>query len=258
MNKSLNQPYTKRLNNQKSQRCLITEDDYERIMPKIEMIERLAEIESSIYAVFDLHKNKYLLQSKEQLEIFGLEGNEGQNIDLNMHYKRIHSDDLAFVLETDNLQYQFFSNMSFYEKKDYKLVYDFRTRNTDGFYVRHIHQSIPLEQDKRGKTWLTLVISHPISERLPNEKPQRRLINIKTGELHLFNEIDGESSGVILTKREHEVLVLISRGYDSYNIADKMGISINTVNNHRQNILRKTKTENATQAVLYCKRIGII
>ncbi len=258
MEKGLIQLYTQRLNNQKSHKCAITEEDYERIMPKIKMIQRLAEIERSIYAVFDLNKNKYLLQSKEQLEIFGFDKQEGQDISIEMHYERIHPDDLKFVLETDNMHYNFFLNMPYGEKKNYKLVYDFRTRNTDGFYIRHIHQSIPLEQDKNGRIWLTLVISHPVSERIPKEKPQRRLINIKTGELHLFNEIDGENSRLILTKREQEVLCLISRGYDSYNIADKMKISINTVNNHRQNILRKTKTENATQAVLYSKRIGII
>ncbi len=258
MNKGVEQLYAQRLNLQKSHKCAITNSDYKRIMPKIEMIKRLAEIESSIYAVFDLHKNQYLLQSKEQKEIFGIDENDEQNISLEMHYKRIHPDDLPFVLETDNLQYEFFSNMTSAEKKNYKLVYDFRTRNCDGFYVRHIHQSIPLEQDKNGKTWLTLVISHPISERAPNERSQRRMINIKTGELHLFNNTDGDNSGVILTKREKEVMVLVSRGYDSYNIADKMRISINTVNNHRQNILRKIKAENATQAVLYCKRIGLI
>ncbi len=258
MNKKLNHLYTLQINNQRHHKCDIDEDDYTRIMPKIKMIERLAEVENSIYAVFDLHKNRYLLQSKEQSEIFGFNEYEGQNITIEMHYKQIHSDDLAFVLDTDNMLFGFFADMPFDEKRNYKLVYDFRTRNSDGFYVRHMHQSIPLEQDKNGKTWLTLVISHPISERSPNEKPQRRLINIKTGKLHLFNEIDGENSGVILTKREKEVLVLIRGGYDSYNIADKMKISINTVNNHRRNILRKTKTENATQAVLYCKRIGII
>ncbi|MGF7141349.1 response regulator transcription factor [Roseimarinus sediminis] len=258
MNKNLNQLQKERLINIETHICSVSDIDYQRIQPKIEMIERLAEIESSIYAVFDLHKNHYLLQSREQLEIFGLDQKQDQNINFDMHYERIHPNDLAFVLETDNLHYQFLSNLPFNEKKDYKLVYDFRTRNTDGFYIRHLHQSIPLEQDKNGRTWLTLVISHPMSERLPNEKPQRRLINIKTGELHLFNKIDGKASAVILTKREKEVLILISRGYDSYNIADKMRISINTVNNHRQNILRKTRTDNATQAVLYSKRIGII
>lgn len=81
----------------------ITEEDYERIRPKIEMIERLVEIESSIYAVFDLHKNQYLLQSKEQMEVFGLSEHQDQRINFELYYKRIHPDDLAFVLETDNL-----------------------------------------------------------------------------------------------------------------------------------------------------------
>lgn len=258
MNNNLNKLYTQRLKNQEMHICAISDNDYKHIMLKIEMLKRLAEIESSIYAVFDLHKNQYLLQSKEQAAIFGFDNDKEQNISLEMHYKRIHPDDLPFVLETDNMIYKFFTGLPFEEKKNYKLVYDFRTRNSDGFYVRHIHQSIPLEKDKNGKTWLTLVISHPISERAPNEKSQRRLINIKTGETHLFNKIDGNNSNDILTKREKEVLILVSRGYDSYNIADKMKISINTVNNHRQNILRKTKTENATQAVLYCKQIGVI
>ena len=258
MNSALNQLYNQRLNYRKSHVCAINAEDYKRVMPKIEILKRLAEIESSMYAVFDMHTNTYLLQSREQLQIFGFNMNEEKHIDLEMHYKRIHPNDLAFVLETDNMLHQFFGKMPFSEKKDFKLVYDFRTRNSDGFYIRHVHQSIPLEQDKNGKTWLTLVISHPVSERAVNEKSQRRLINIRTGKLHLFNEIDGENSGIVLTKREQQVITLISRGYDSFNIADKMKISINTVNNHRQNILRKTKTDNATQAVLYCKRIGII
>jgi len=88
--------------------------------------------------------------------------------------------------------------------------------------------------------------------------PAGRHSHCKTGKLHLFNEIDGADSGVVLTKREKEIMVLISRGYDSFNISEKLHISIKTVNNHRQNILRKTKTDNTTQAVLYAKRVGLI
>lgn len=258
MNNSLDQQYSLRIKNRHSHNCEITAEDYEQIKPKIEMLKCLAEIENSIYAVFDLHKNQYLLQSKEQQEIFGVNTGDNSTIDIHTHYQRIHPDDRAFVLETDNMLIRFFSEMPFNEKKNYKLVYDFRTENTDGIYVRHVHQSIPFAPDKNGRTWLTLVITHPISERPANEKPQRRLVNIKTGKLHLFNEIDGHSSGIVLTNREREILLLISRGYDSYNIADKLKISINTVNNHRQNILRKTNADNATQAVMYCKQLGIL
>ncbi len=41
--------------------------------------------------------------------------------------------------------------MTFNEKKNYKRVYDYRTNNEDGVCVRHIHQSISLEQNKNGK-----------------------------------------------------------------------------------------------------------
>lgn len=259
MPKDLNRLYSKRMQNQSLHECAVTAEDYKQIMPKIEMLRRLAEIERSIYAVYDMHRDSYLLQSEEQKRLFGFTDTcDGQNIDTKVHYKNIHPDDLAFVLETDNMVYRFFSEISIHEKKDFKLVYNFRTKNTEGLYKHYMHQSMVLEMDKNGKAWLTLVISHLLSDRGASEKPQRRLMNIKTGKLYLFNDINDSGSGVILTKREIEILSLIAHGYDSINISDKLNISINTVNNHRQNILRKTRTDNTTQAVIYCKRIGII
>ncbi len=70
--------------------------------------------------------------------------------------------------------------------------------------------------------------------------------------------MDYYSSAINLTKREMEILILISMGYDSINIANKQKISINTVNNHQQNIIRKTQRYNTTQALLYCQRLRII
>jgi DNA-binding NarL/FixJ family response regulator len=66
------------------------------------------------------------------------------------------------------------------------------------------------------------------------------------------------SSDKLLTDRETEVLKLISQGLDSHDIAERLFISVNTVNNHRQKILSKTRTKNATQALLYAKKVGII
>lgn len=245
---------SERLQSQKKHCCEITEDDYIKVMPKIDILRRLAEIEHSVYAVYDMHKCNYLLLSEEQRKIFGY--NE-KTIDLETHYQSIHPDDLSFVLETDAMVYRFYSELDIDKKKNYKLVYNFRTLTAEGFYKHFMHQSIVLEQDKNGKSWLTLVISHLLSDRNSNQKLQRRLINMKTGKLTLFNDIDPSGSD-ILTKREIEVLNLISRGYDSINIADKLKISINTVNNHRQNILRKTKTDNTTQAMLYYQWLGIL
>ncbi len=250
---------SEKLHNYKQHNCNVGGEDYKRIMPKIEMIEHLAEIEHSIYAVYDMHNCNYLLLSSEQKKIFGYSGDvDGKDVDTEAHYRNIHPDDLAFVLETDNLVYGFFAQTPSAEKKDYKLVYNFRTKTVEGTYRHYMHQSVVLEQDKNGKTWLTLVISHLLSDKYASGSPRRRFINMKTGKLHLFNEIDDWDSESVLSKRETEILGLIARGYDSINISDKLNISINTVNNHRQNILRKTRTDNTTQAVFYCKRLGII
>jgi DNA-binding CsgD family transcriptional regulator len=76
--------------------------------------------------------------------------------------------------------------------------------------------------------------------------------------LYLFNNDYSINSGTLLTKRETEILGLIAQGLDSRDISKRLFISVNTVNNHRQNILSKTRSENTTQALLYAKRIGII
>ena len=258
MNKSAELLNAERLQNMNSHNCDVTDEDYNRIMPKIELLQRLAEAERSLFAVFDMNRQNYLLESSEQKKIFGGSNSISDKIyDAEILYRNIHPGDLPFVLETDNMIYRFYSTLPVMEKKDYKLVYDFRVKDTEGVYRRYMHQSIILELDKNGKAWLSLVITDLLPESAGDSIPLRRLINMKTGNLHLFFDDEINSAG-LLTRREGEILHLIARGYDSKSISGKLFISVNTVNNHRQNILRKTKTENTTQAVLYCKRLGII
>lgn len=54
-----------------------------------------------------------------------------------------------------------------------------------------------------------------------------------------------------LSKRELEVLTLIAEGHSSKEIADKLFISVRTVDTHRSNILHKLKMNNSAQLVRY-------
>lgn len=53
----------------------------------------------------------------------------------------------------------------------------------------------------------------------------------------------------MLSDREKEVLKLIRDGRPSKQIADMLGISIHTVNRHRQNIIAKLSVGNSIEAV---------
>ncbi|MDH8679108.1 response regulator transcription factor [Fusibacter bizertensis] len=60
-----------------------------------------------------------------------------------------------------------------------------------------------------------------------------------------------------LTKREFEVIRLISRGYNNKEIAIELFISEKTVKNHVSNIFKKIKVTDRTQAALYAIKHNI-
>lgn len=170
----------------------------------------------------------------------------------------MHPADFPFVIDTVCRTYNFLENLPSAERTDYKLIVDYRLINSSGMYLRFVQQMVVLELDKNGKIWLLLKLFDLVSDKAGNEPPQRKLINLRTWQLHLFNDDNDIPSDRVLTNREVQVLGLISQGLDSKNISERLFISLNTVNNHRQNILSKTRSGNASQALIYAKRIGII
>ena len=62
----------------------------------------------------------------------------------------------------------------------------------------------------------------------------------------------------LLTPREDEVLKLIAEGHPSKSIADKLTISLKTVEHHRANILQKLGMRDRTELTRYAIRAGLI
>jgi two-component system response regulator NreC len=61
-----------------------------------------------------------------------------------------------------------------------------------------------------------------------------------------------------LTPREREVLILIAEGLSNAEIAERLVISIKTVDRHRENIMRKLNMHNRIDLVKYALRTGLI
>lgn len=71
------------------------------------------------------------------------------------------------------------------------------------------------------------------------------------GECKDFGIVCNGPTNTDLSEREIEVLRLISQGDENVEIADKLYISINTVHNHRNNILKKLGKKNTAELVRY-------
>jgi DNA-binding NarL/FixJ family response regulator len=61
-----------------------------------------------------------------------------------------------------------------------------------------------------------------------------------------------------LTKREHEVLILIAEGLTNNEIANKLFTSRRTIEGHRQSLIEKTGVSNSAALIMHAVRKGII
>jgi len=66
------------------------------------------------------------------------------------------------------------------------------------------------------------------------------------------------SNGNHLSGREKEVIALVADGYTARQIADKLFVSLDTVETHKRKILRKLKAKNAAHAVAKVVRRRLI
>jgi len=60
-----------------------------------------------------------------------------------------------------------------------------------------------------------------------------------------------------LTPREHEILGLIATGLGNAAIAGKLGVSVNTVNNHVSNVFAKLRVSNRAEAIIRARNAGL-
>ena len=73
-----------------------------------------------------------------------------------------------------------------------------------------------------------------------------------------FSESKRQSSKPILTKREQQVLNLLSSGLIRKEVADKLNVSIDTVDSHCKNMFKKYEVNNLRQLINELKKAKLM
>ncbi|WP_426324357.1 response regulator transcription factor [Pedobacter sp. R-06] len=168
---------------------------------------------------------------------------------------RVHPEDLQKKYRLEFQFFQLLNSIDIRERMDYQVITKLRIRNKDGKYILIQHRLIYIGNSKDGSMRLSLCLYNMIYDHPEFEIPQGAIVNIKTGKIIDHNQqrfID------ILSSREKEVLQLIKHGRRSKEIAVKLGLSINTVNRHRQNIFQKLNVTNVMEACRVAESTGIL
>ncbi|MCC6372427.1 MAG: response regulator transcription factor [Bacteroidia bacterium] len=81
---------------------------------------------------------------------------------------------------------------------------------------------------------------------------------LKAIQRNMGKKIKPTKTFVDITKREVEILQLTCQQYTAEEIAEKLFISVKTVNGHRNNLLQKTGSRNVTGLVIYAIKNQIV
>ena len=200
--------------------------------------------------ILDLYTSDFFFVSDRYLHLLGFSGS--MPVDFDFFINAIHPDDYWITTDATASFFSLLDAKKPEERFQYKLVSDFRLRMPTGEYVRVIEQMIVLQTDRKGNPWLVMAICDLSPNQNLKTTSSGKIISTLTGEMvEPIGEHQLQNPSENLTNREKEILLLISKGNASKQIADKLQISINTVNNHRRNILSKTGCLNTFEAIKY-------
>ena len=231
--------------------------DYKLWDKKRKILQAFSQISQSCIFIVDVFKQRYDFASDNFSHIFGYNPTDIKTINKqdDLLEERIHPDDRLQMLEYQIEHGLFIYSLPPEERNDYQQIFQVRMLNANQQYINVISRQQVIEKDSNGKAWMIMGIIDISPDQLLSGKIKRTVLNRKTGEILTSSPIPAEKR---LTKREKEILLFIRQGLLSKEIADRLHLSIYTVNNHRKNILEKLNADNAMEALNTARDFGII
>jgi DNA-binding CsgD family transcriptional regulator len=228
-----------------------------------EVINRMKEyikIDHSVAVLSDLAANKSYIFTGNFGSFFEMDISGYLTIDSIWEediYNRIHPEDL---FERHLLELEFFNFLKVLEPEErlnYSTKCKIRTLNSKKEYQHILHRSFYIKNSSEGGLWLAVCLYNYSFEKSGSVRGiDGRIVNTKTGENFYVDTYVNCIN--LLTSREKEILLLISKGEISKEIANQLNISINTVNRHRQNILEKLNVNNSIEAVRTADALNLL
>lgn len=148
--------------------------------------------------------------------------------------------------------FNFLRHVPRHARPDYYLVSKLRMKAATGDTIDVIHRMYYIyADDSETVTHALCLYGRPTFDFIG----KNRIVNSFTG---ISEELTASGDSSILSRREKQVLTLIDSGKRSYEIADILSISKNTISRHRQQILAKLQVKNSMEACRIAKAMKII
>jgi DNA-binding CsgD family transcriptional regulator len=218
------------------------------------------------YMVLDHQSMHYASVGGAVEQIIGIPAEKWQNKPVGEFIMEcIHPDDVLPFFNFAKMVVDYAETLTIPERFKLKWNFYYRALDRKGSVKYIIHQGQPLLVDEKGILKASLEFFSDISHIRNDNEPMLSILNFNDEENQKFFTYKKSDlipkltqNQSVLSKREQQIIRLLSEGYTSKQVAYEINISAITVNNHRQNMLRKTNTSSTAELVKYVFRQGII
>ena len=169
---------------------------------------------------------------------------------------QIHPDDQGFLGAAISMAVKVQETMSEEKADSVRLNIYCRMLNAESKYRWVLIQFPKKYFNNKGQIVSTLILTTDLSHLEMELKCMMTLIDPSNNKFNFFSaSIEKESFLQLdlpsISKREHEILLLMTKGLNSPEISEKLYISYHTVENHKRNLRRKTKTKTSAELIHY-------
>ena len=227
-------------------RRLIQDQDRERVLKtnlelkkKVLFYEKIfSEVNASIM-LFDMINLRSVWSNEVIRKALGLKSSEkiaGDEV-----IKRYHPEDQGMLLEMRNF---------FKENKKGTFTGFYKFLDARGDYIWYYTVARIFRYNQAQGVFEVLGVTINFSDHLTYGKNLKLFAQEKLRDIN-YNNVNR------ITERERQVVKFFANGFRTREIADLLGISVHTVNNHRKNILRKLELKNLAALVNFAVENGL-
>jgi hypothetical protein len=217
-------------------------------------LEELTCENDQYFQVFDLGQMKFLFTSNNIFQMIGVSAVE---INPGHYTQRIHPDDEERLGQARARVYKMEREIFHAQKGSALTSYNLRIRNASGNYNNLFVQDYMFFSPIPYKAVFLIQVVTNIDW---YKAKKDRFHHYAGNDLSLFRFPDERllEIGPDLSYREFEIIRLIEAGLSSKEIAEKLFLSMHTVNTHRSNILEKSGKPHISDLIYEFKEIGLL
>jgi DNA-binding CsgD family transcriptional regulator len=143
---------------------------------------------------------------------------------------------------------------------DFRYTVSLKLKNRYDIFQWYLVDTVIIETNESGFPTKTLITCTNIDQVKKDECVYYNLTKKNSDGIYeiVFEGTDNKIDDLKLTGREIQIINLISQGNTNKQIADKLCISLNTVQTHRKNVMKKTQCSGTADLINFAFARGLL